>query len=133
MEFGTVIATREVGITGQNTGVGALAGAGVGAGGASYIGTGSGNAWALAGGAVAGAVVGTVAEQAAANRKGTEYIITKENGKTITLVQEINPEDPIFTKGTRVMVQSSGSYQRVLPADDMPTQIKRPQGIKVVD
>ncbi len=31
------------------------------------------------------------------------------------------------------MIQTSGSYQRVLPAEHLPTEIKRPQGIKLVD
>lgn len=132
-DFATVIAVREVGITGENTGAGALVGAGVGAGAGSYAGSGSGDAWAIAGGALAGAVIGSMAEQAAANRKGYEYVLTKENGQTITIVQNQNPEDRILQPGERVMVQTSGSYQRVLPASHLPEQIKRPKGIKVVD
>jgi hypothetical protein len=31
------------------------------------------------------------------------------------------------------MVQNNGSYQRVLPANDLPTEIKRPKSIKVKD
>jgi outer membrane lipoprotein SlyB len=133
VEFGTVVSSRDVGITGRNSGAGALVGAGVGAGAGSYVGSGSGRGWGVAGGAVAGAIAGAVAEQAAADRKGIEYTITKENGRTVTIVQEINPEDKVFQPGARVMVQTSGSYQRVLPTDTLPEQIKRPKGIKVVD
>jgi outer membrane lipoprotein SlyB len=133
VEFGTIVNVREVGITGQNSGAGALVGAGVGAGAASYAGSGSGTAWAVAGGALAGAVIGAAAEQAAADGKGMEYTITKENGQTVTIVQNLNKEDKILQTGQRVMVQTSGSYQRVLPADTLPEQIKRPKGIKVID
>lgn len=133
VEFGTVVTVREVGITGRNSGAGALVGAGVGAGAGSYAGNGSGNTWAIAGGALAGAIAGAAAEQAAADRKGIEYVITTEHGKTMTIVQDVNPEDKVVQPGGRVMVQTSGSYQRVLPADSLPEQIKRPKGIKVVD
>ncbi len=133
VEFGTIVNVREVGITGQNSGAGALVGAGVGAGAGSYVGNGSGTAWAVAGGALAGAVIGAAAEQAAADKKGVEYTVTKENGQTVTIVQNMNKEDRVLATGERVMVQTSGSYQRVLSATTLPEQIKRPKGIKVVD
>lgn len=133
VEFGTIVNAREVGITGQNSGAGALVGAGVGAGAGSYAGGGSGTAWAMVGGALAGAAIGAIAEQSAADSKGMEYTVTKENGQTITVVQNMNKEDRILQSGERVMVQISGSYQRVLPANNLPEQIKRPKGIKVVD
>jgi len=132
-DFATVISVREVGITGENTGAGGLVGAGVGAGAGSYIGSGSGDAWAIAGGALAGAVIGAMAEQAAADRTGYEYVLTKENGQTVTIVQNQNKGDRLLQAGERVMVQTSGSYQRVLPASNLPTEIPRPKGIKVTD
>lgn len=51
----------------------------------------------------------------------------------MTIVQNMNKGDILLNPGQRVMVQTSGSYQRVLPADNLPTEIKRPQGIRVVD
>jgi len=133
VDFGTVIAVREIGITGKSSGAGALVGAGVGAGAGSYAGNGSGSAWAMAGGALAGAVIGAAAEQAAVDSKGMEYTIIKENGQTVTIAQNMNPEDQVIAKGSRVIVQTSGSYQRVLPADNLPEKMKRPKGIKLVD
>lgn len=59
--------------------------------------------------------------------------IVTEKGKTLTIAQYFKKDEPIIQKGERVMVQTSGSYQRVLPADHLPTEIKRPKGIKVVD
>jgi outer membrane lipoprotein SlyB len=133
VEFASIVGVKEVEITGRNTGGGALAGAAVGAGAGSYAGSGSGEAWAMAGGAVAGAVAGAMAEQALADRKGYEYIVVTEHKATKTIVQYQNPEDRVFRKGERVMVQTKGSYQRVLPTDDLPDTIKRPRGINITE
>lgn len=133
VEFATVINAREVGITGKNSGAGALVGAGVGAGAGSYVGAGSGNSWAIAGGALAGAIAGAAAEQGMSDRNGVEYVVTTEKGVTKTVVQNLEEGDRVFSPGERVMVQTSGSYQRVLPAEKLPTKIKRPKGIKVED
>ena len=131
--FGTVITSRQVDITGENTGGGALVGAAVGAGAGSYVGQGSGNAWAIGAGLLAGALVGAAVEQAAADRTGVEYVVTLESGVTLTVVQDIGKGEGILPSGMRVMVQNSGGYQRVLPAEALPTEIQRPKGIKVVD
>ncbi len=119
---GTVVAVREVGITGENTGAGKLIGGGVGAGSGAYLGKGSGKLWAAGAGAVVGAIAGSAGEQALANRKGVEYTIAQESGQKLTIVQELKPEDKIFQVGARVIVQTSGNYQRVLPAESLPEQ-----------
>lgn len=133
VEFATVVAVKPVDITGRNTGAGALAGAAVGAGAGSYAGNGSGQGWAVAGGAVAGAIAGAVVEQQAANRKGYEYVVVTEHKQTKTIVQYQNEGDVVFKQGDRVMVQTKGTYQRVLPTDNLPDTIKRPKGINIVD
>lgn len=133
VSFGTVVSSRQVDITGKNTGTGALIGAGAGAGAGSYAGGGSGEIWAVAGGALAGAIVGGLAEQAMADRVGIEYVVVLESGVTMTIVQDMAKTDVAFQPGVRVIVQNTGGYQRVLPAANLPTEIARPQGIKVVD
>ena len=133
VEFATVITSREVGITGRNSGAGLLLGGAAGAAGASYVGNGDGQAWAMAGGALVGAVAGAAAEQSLANKIGIEYVVTTEKGKTKTIVQNKEEGDVILRPGDRVMVQTSGSYQRVLPAGNLPTTIKRPKNIQVTD
>lgn len=131
--FGTVITARPVDVIGENTGLGAGVGAAAGAGIGSRFGQGSGNAWAIAGGLVAGAIAGALAEQAMSDRTGIEYIVTLESGVTLTIVQEAPADERVLQPGERVIVQNSGGYQRVLPASHLPTQIQRPQGIKVID
>lgn len=133
VSFGTVITSREVDIVGKNTGTGGLIGAAAGAGAGSYIGSGDGTAWAVAGGLIIGAIAGAMAEQALADGKGTEYTVTLETGVTLTIVQNKAEGERLLAPGERVIVQNTGGYQRVLPASHLPTQIKRPQGIEVID
>lgn len=131
--FGTVIDVRQVDITGENTGTGALVGGVAGAGAGSYIGSGSGSVWGGLAGALIGAAAGAAAEQAMADRIGVEYTVVLETGVTLTVVQDVGEGEELLPTGARVMVQNSGGYQRVLPASHLPTQIQRPKGIKVVD
>jgi outer membrane lipoprotein SlyB len=133
VSFGTVLAVRPIDITGKNTGLGMIGGAGAGGLAGSQIGAGSGNAFATLGGVVVGAVAGGLAEQALSDRTGVEYTITLESGVTLTVAQEAPKDERVMQPGERVMVQNSGGYQRVLPASQLPTEIKRPQGVKVVD
>lgn len=133
VSFGSVVSSRIVDITGQNTGAGGLVGAGVGAGAGSYVGSGSGEPWAVLGGALAGAIIGAAAEQAAADRVGIEYTVVLESGVALTIVQDMAKGEAALPQGGRVMVQNTGGYQRVLPAANLPTAIARPEGIRVID
>jgi outer membrane lipoprotein SlyB len=124
----TVQSVREVPIIAKPTDTGMLLGAGAGAGGGSYVG-GDAQPWAIAGGAVLGAVAGYVAEQNITDRTGLEYILSMDNGEIKTITQEKAEGDVIFKKGDRVLLQScdagdsyrrcaAGSdYQRLLPTD----------------
>lgn len=131
VQFGTVVSERPVQITGQTTGVGAAAGVGGGALAGSYIGRGGGSlAGALAGALIAG-IAGAAAEQAMADHQGIEYTITLESGVTVSIVQNLTKDEDPINVGHRVTVQTSGMYQRVLPADDLPEEIKKPKSIRV--
>jgi outer membrane lipoprotein SlyB len=133
VEFGRIVAARPVKIQGQNTGTGAAVGMGAGALAGNGIGDGNGQVAAIIGGALLGAIVGGVAEQQAQNRRGIEYTITKRSGKTVTIVQNIAKDDEPLHRGQRVIIQTSGNYMRVLPADQLPTSIKKPADISVHD
>lgn len=133
VEFGTVISERPVDITGQNTGIGATTGALGGAIGGSYIGNGGGSLAGMLAGAVIAGVAGHMAEQAISDHTGIEYVITTTKGVTLTIVQNYVAGDPSIKPGQRVMIQTSGMYQRVLPADKLPEKIKRPKRIEVED
>lgn len=129
VEFGTILSSRQVEITGPNSGNGALAGGALGLATGSNVGGGNGQAVGMVAGAIVGAIAGATAEQALADMRGIEYTIIKENGKVITLVQNLNKDDRIIQNNTRVMVQISGSYQRVIPADELPEEVSKPKGI----
>ncbi len=133
VSFGTVLAVRPIDIIGENSGAGAVIGGAAGAGAGSAFGSGSGNNWAIGAGLIAGAIAGALAEQAMSDRKGVEYTIILESGITLTLAQESPKDERIMQAGERVIVQNTGGYQRVLPASNLPTEVKRPQGIKLVD
>ena len=51
----------------------------------------------------------------------------------MTVAQNQNKGDRVLQKGERVIIQTSGSYQRVLPAEHLPTEIKKPKGIKMAE
>lgn len=129
--FGTVVSFRPVAITGKNTGTGALAGAAGGALGGSYIGNGGGSIGGMIAGALVAGIAGHMAEQALQNYDGVEFVVTLENGETMTIVQTAEPESAAIKEGDRVMVQTSGEYQRVLPAKHLPERVKKAKRIKV--
>lgn len=133
VEFATVIDVKDIKIKGPNSGVGAGIGGGAGAIAGAQVGSGDGQIAGLFAGAVVGALAGAAAEQAIQNRKGVEITVVTESGDVMTVPQYFKEDEPIIQKGQRVMVQTSGSYQRVLPAEHLPTEVKRPKGIKVVD
>src|SRR4051794_39249430 len=70
VEFGTLIASREVEITGQNRGVGAMAGVTGGAIAGAGVGGGRGQLGAVLIGALVGGLAGHAVEQAVADHKG---------------------------------------------------------------
>lgn len=133
VEFARVVAVKEVDIQGRNTGTGARAGALAGGTGGYQMGNGNGQVGGLIAGVIVGAVAGHIAEQELANKKGYEYVVVTEHKETKTIVQYQDEKDVVFKNGDRVMVQTKGTYQRVLPTDNLPDQIKPPKGIKIVD
>lgn len=133
VQFGTVIAIRDIEIMGESSVGGAIAGGAAGAAAGGNIGGGTGTAVAVVAGAVVGATAGAALERAIRKRGGVEYTIVLENGKTITVAQNVSEKDVIHKNNDRVIVQINGQYQRVLPANSLPEEIKKPKGIKFID
>ncbi len=130
ISFGTIVTSREVEIQGESTGIGSALGATGGIGGVAAVSTTVTGAVAAG---IAAYAVGALVEEQMQKRRGIEYIVTLETGLTVTLVQNLNEGDRVLAVGERVFVQNAGAYQRVLPASHLPTEIKRPEGMKVVD
>ncbi|MEM9783481.1 MAG: hypothetical protein AAF899_13525 [Pseudomonadota bacterium] len=133
VEFATVLAVREVRIQGKNSGIGGALGATAGGFALSPVGQGTGRAGAILGGALAGLALGVVAEQLVSNRTGVEYTLTLEDGRTVVIVQNLGSEDEILAPGDRAIIQQGRRFQRVLPANDLPEEIRRPRGVAVFE
>ena len=133
VQFGTVIAIRDIEIMGESSVGGAIAGGTAGAAAGGNIGGGTGTAVAVVAGAVVGATAGAALERAIRKRGGVEYTVVLENGKTITVAQNVSEKDVIHKNNDRVLVQFNGKYQRVLPANSLPEEMKKPKGIKFTD
>src|SRR6266849_5739687 len=78
-----------------------------------------------------GLAAGAIAEQALIDHPGVEYTVVLQSGQTYMLAQNLNPGDRILQPGERVMVQQGYGYMRVLPADNVPTDVQRPPGLDV--
>lgn len=118
LEYGKILAVKSVAITGQNSGLGMNVGMAAGGAAGYQFGNGNGQLAGLIAGMVIGGIAGHIAEQEAREQVGYEYIIKIDgNKKPRSIVQYQNVEDIVFKKGDRVMIQTSGSYQRVIAAE----------------
>jgi len=126
-----VVKVRQIQIQGRSTGLGASAGM-IGGSAAGYqFGNGGGQLGAVIAGLVIGGVVGAIAENEAQKSQGYEYIVVTEKKKTKSIVQYQAEGDVVFKKGDRVMVQTSGTFQRVMPTDDLPDSVSKVKGLEV--
>ncbi|GAA05806.1 MULTISPECIES: outer membrane lipoprotein [Photobacterium] len=100
---------------GEST-IGTIAGGAVGAILGSKIGGGSGSDIAAIGGGLAGAALGNKAGDAISQRNGVNIVIKLDSGRTIAVVQEVDP-NMIFRVGQRVDIYQQGSTTRVVPAN----------------
>jgi len=102
VERGEILTLREVEISGSNTGLGAGAGAAAGATAGSYVGGDfRTNIIGAIGGAVVGGLAGAVVEEGATQAKATEFLIRKDNGDTVVIVQS---NADALAVGDRIMI-----------------------------
>lgn len=105
---GVIVASRIVTIQDkerlEENGLGIIGGALGGGLAGSYVGKGTGNTLATVGGALAGATVGAFAEKTLKTQNGIEYVVSLDNGESVTVVQ--GPE-PRLSEGQRVLVMVS--------------------------
>jgi outer membrane lipoprotein SlyB len=112
VEFGMVEYVRPVMIEGTKSGVGPAAGAAVGGIAGSTVGHGKGSAAAAVVGAVAGGVAGGLAEEATTRKQGVEITVRMDNGRLISVVQEVSGSAS-FQPGDRVRVLTLGGTTRI--------------------
>lgn len=131
---GRVLAVREVEIDEESDNLGTLAGGFVGGfSGGVALGGQLGPGGALVGGAV-GAAVGYLIEEAITDRNGIEYLVLMEDGRAVTIVQEVEESRDPISENTEVYVQTSRYEVRVVERSNgvgpMPRAVWRnPDGL----
>jgi len=113
--YGTIVDAAPVSIEGDkgSSTVGTIAGGAVGGILGSKVGGGSGSDIAAIGGAILGGVAGNKAAQGITKRHGVNLTIKLDSGKTIAVVQEVDP-NMLFRAGQRVQVNQQGGTARVV-------------------
>ena len=117
IEYGEVIEVRQILIEGTKSGAGTLAGGVLGGALGSGIGRGAGRTIGVVGGAIAGGVAGSAVEESATKQPGLEVTIRMDSGKTIALVQGIDP--PVYAGDrVRVLRNPDGSARAIPTAEE---------------
>lgn len=117
LESAKVLSVRKIKIQRAPTGAGGLGGVTAGAVAGAQFGKGDGKLATAIGGMIIGALIGSAIESEIGNEQGYQYTIRTTKGKTKTITQNQDADDVVFKAGDRVLVQVSGSYQRVIPAN----------------
>jgi outer membrane lipoprotein SlyB len=120
---GSIISVRQVLVQGSDELGGNTMGMGLGAVGGGVVGNqfgkGGGNLAATIGGAIAGGVLGAMADKKLKEQNGFEYVVKLTNGQIMTVVQGL---DTAFGVGQRVIVIVSNDGRSRVVADNSPIQ-----------
>ena len=114
VSYGVIIKTEAVSIEGEGSAVGTIAGAAVGGILGSRVGGGSGSQIATIAGGILGGIAGDQAAKGVSKRSGVNLTIKLNDGRTIAIVQEVNP-NMRFRVGQRVQLNRQGNKARVVP------------------
>ena len=113
VQYGSVESVTPVQIEGRDDGVvGSGTGVIVGGIAGNQIGGGSGRTLATVVGAVAGGLIGQRVEKAATERQGQEITIRLDNGRVLSVVQEVE-NGQFFHPGDRIRVLGQGASLKV--------------------
>ncbi|EAS62622.1 glycine zipper 2TM domain-containing protein [Photobacterium angustum] len=114
--YGTVVRTQAVTLNGNGNGIGTLAGGAIGGILGSGVGGGTGSEIATIGGALLGGYLGNEAGEQVTKRNGVNLTIKLDSGRTVSIVQQVNP-NVMFHAGERVQINiSDDGTSRVTPA-----------------
>jgi outer membrane lipoprotein SlyB len=100
---GTVMSVNQVTIEGEPGPIGLLAGGATGAAVGQTIGSGRGRTAATVIGGAAGALAGAAVEKKVTTKQGIEITVQLDDGRTVAIVQEVDPEEN-FTPGDYVNI-----------------------------
>lgn len=118
IEYGEVIEVRQVLIEGTKSGVGTLAGGVLGGAVGSGIGRGAGSTIGVVGGAIVGGLAGSAVEEGATQQPGVEVTIRMDTGRTIALVQGIDPPVGVGDR-VKVLRNPDGSARAIPTAEEL--------------
>ncbi len=144
---GEVVTSRPVNIRERNRGIGITAGGLAGGfSGGLALGGQLGPAGSLVGGVV-GAAIGFFVEEAINGDDGIEYLVTLEDGRTVTVVQIREDDEEVLSPGADVYIQQTWNSIRVVERsgevgplpfgawknpDDLPPGVELPkEGIEI--
>lgn len=115
VQYGVIESVELVVIEGKKNGfVGTATGAIVGGALASNLGGGSGQDIATVLGAIAGGVLGNKVQENTSQKQGQEITILLDNGRMISVVQEVEQSGMVFQPGQRVRVLEQNNTVRVV-------------------
>lgn len=110
--------------------IGAALGAGLGAAIGGQVGNGSGRdiavALGTAIGSAAGAQAGSRMAQTRQRQPGLEYSVLEASGRELVIAQNFNAGDRVVPAGASCRLVRGGEGLRVMPADHLPGQVRRP-------
>lgn len=116
VKIATIIAVKKIKIQQKPTGAGAVGGLTGGAIAGAQLGKGDGQLATAIGGMIVGALIGAAIENEIQNEEGYQYTL-RVNGTTKIIVQNKSEGDVVFKKNDKVLLQTEGSYQRILPIE----------------
>lgn len=123
----TIVSAREVEIKGgENSGLGAAAGAASAGTVANAATKGNKRLPATVIGALAGAGLGYLIEEGARSRQGFEYVLRMPDGRLVTLVQNKTANEAAIPAGQEVLIQQGRDFTRIvaLPEGTGPAEIQ---------
>ena len=112
VEYGEVMEVRQVLIEGTKSGLGAVGGGALGGAMGSGIGHGAGTTVGVVGGAIVGALAGGAVEEAATKQPGLEVTVRMDAGRTIALVQGVDPPVRVGDR-VRILHNPDGSARAI--------------------
>ena len=113
VRYGTVKELELVKIEGTQSGIGAAAGGAAAGIGASNLGGGKGSTIYSIAGALAGGLLGNLAEEKLTRKQGVNITVQLDSGDVMSVVQQVYPSQN-FAVGARVKILEQGSATRVV-------------------
>jgi len=108
---GRIIGVQDVGVAGTTSGIGTIGGGVAGAVVGSSVAHGRMGVLAGVAGAIGGALLGNAIERSATSGSGTQFVVQRDDGQTMTVVQT---NEQNLQTGDRVVIVDQGGKTRLM-------------------